>query len=182
MRWFWLFFLSLAIGFTSPAAAQIKDEVSDITGDRRVMSKKLSDIAIQTYPGNDAGMMAKYEADPETGEESWSLAFYGFADATTSMTAVDQLTILAGGQQVQALQVETKTRQLDDGTVVEIKEATFTRGIFETIANASSMTITIGTARFTANKRARKDMRLILDQVPPADARPTASNGNESGG
>jgi hypothetical protein len=98
------------------------------------------------------------------------------------MTAVNQLTIKADGQQMQALRIETKTRQLDDGTVVEIKKAYFTRNIFSTLANASAMNVTIGSAKFSVPGHAREDMRLILDEVPPADARPTASSNGDSGG
>jgi hypothetical protein len=179
MRWICLVFVPLLLAPVS-SFAQITDKVSDITGERRVMSKNLRDITIQSYPGNDAGILAKYEADSESGEETWSLGVYGFADSTTSMTAVQQITLEAGGEQVQPLQVEGKTRRMDDGTVVEIKTATFTRSIFARIARAESMTITIGAATFTASRRARRDMRTILETVPPPNARPTASSDGES--
>jgi len=180
MKWIWLVLLPLSFGLVMPASGQIKDEVSDITGDRRVMSKNLRDITIQQYPGNDAGMLAKYEQDSDSDETTWSIVFYGFADSTTTVTAVDQITVEADGQQVQPLNVESKLRRMDDGTVVEIKTAFFSRSIFDRIARANSMTISIGAATFTASKRARRDMRRILDTVPPANPRPTASSDGES--
>lgn len=168
----------LAFLLSSSAVAQVKDEVSDVTGVHRIVSEELRDIAIDTYAGNDAALAAEYESDPDESESTtWVMAFYGFAESPTGMATASQVSLLVDGRPVQPLRVEGRVRRLD-GSVVEIKKAYFTRPVYDRIGRASEVTATIGTATFEVSKSARQDMRIILDKVPSDAKRPTARNGN----
>jgi len=158
-----------------PVAAQVTDEVSDITGVRRVASDEIQDIQINTYKGNDAGVRASCELDSEAGEEQWTVALYAFADATTSVSAAQQMQFEVDGALVQPLRVESRTRQMS-GTTLEVKTAYFSRSIFAQIANAEMVTMQAGAASFELSPNAQNDMKKILEIIPPADARRTASN------
>lgn len=170
-----LFALALLL-IAGPAHAQVEKEVSDVTGVTRISSQELNDITIQTYAGNDAAIGAEYESDPETGETTWSIKIYGFADEATSLSTATQVFFQIGGQQVQPLQVETKTRSMGDDTVLEVKTTTFSRTIFERIATAPEVSLAIGAARFDLSERSREDLRDILNMVPAADTSRTASS------
>jgi hypothetical protein len=157
-----------------PALAQVTDEVSSYTKVRRVKSAELKDIAIKKYPGNDAALMAEYESDPEAGETTWALSFYGFASEPTSVSSAQEVIIVADGSPVQPLRVESKSRSID-GDIIEIKKAYFSRPIFQRLASAETMKVTIGAAVFEVSPRAREDMQTILDKIPAQDGRRTAS-------
>ena len=160
---------------TSPVAAQVTDEVSSYTKVRRVKSDELQDIMIQKYPGDDAAVAAEYTSDPETEETTWTLTFYGFTNEPTSMSSAQQVLIEMDGQPVQPLRVESKSRTID-GDLIEMKTVFFSRPIFQRLASAESVKVTIGAAVFTMPERSRKDMQLILDKIPAEDGRRTASS------
>jgi len=163
-----------ALLVAAPAIAQVTDEVSSYTDTRRVKSAELKDITIKKYPGNDAAMMAEYESASE-GDDVWALSFYGFAAEPTSMSDAQDILIVADGSPVQPLRVTSKSRSID-GDIIEIKKAFFSRPIFQRLASAQTMKVTIGSAVFEVSERSRKDMQLILDKIPAQDGRRTASN------
>lgn len=163
------------------AFAQVKDEVSDVTGVRRIVSEELRDVTIETYAGNDAAIAAEFESDPDDDDTTWVLAFYGFAESTTGMATASQVSLSVDGRPVQPLRVEGRVRRLD-GSVVEIKKAYFTRPVFDRIGRATDVTASVGSATFDISKSARQDMRIILDMIAPERTRRTASStGNGSG-
>lgn len=164
-----------ALLVAAPAIAQVTDEVSSYTDTRRVKSAELKDIAIKKYPGNDAAMMAEYESSPNADEDVWALSFYGFTAEPTSMSDAQDILIVADGSPVQPLRVTSKSRSID-GDMIEIKKAFFSRPIFQRLASAQTMEVTIGSAVFEVSERSRKDMQLILDKIPAQDGRRTASN------
>lgn len=165
----------VTILFVAPVFAQVTDEVSSYTDVRRVKSAELRDISIKKYPGNDAAMMAEHESDPSADEDVWALSFYGFTAEPTSVSNAQEVLIVIDGSPVQPLRVESKSRSID-GDMIEIKKAFFSRPIFQRIASAQTMKVSIGAAMFEVSERARKDMRLILDKIPAQDGRRTASN------
>jgi hypothetical protein len=165
--------LLVALLAAGPALSQVTDEVSSYTDVRRVKSAELKDIAIKNYPGNDAALMAEFESDP-AGESTWALSFYGFTPEPTSMSSAQEVLIVADGSPVQPLRVESKSRSID-GDIIEIKKAFFSRPIFQRLAAAQTMKVTIGAAVFEVPERARSDMQTILDKIPAEDGRRTAS-------
>ena len=155
--------------FVAPVFSQVTDEVSSYTDVRRVKSSELKDIAIKKYPGNDAAMMAEYESNPNADEDVWALSFYGFTAEPTSVSNAQDVLIVVDGSPVQPLRVESKSRSIE-GDMIEIKKAFFSRPIFQRIATAETMKVTIGAAVFEVSKRARNDMRLILDKIPAQES------------
>lgn len=162
------------------SSAQVKDEVSDVTDVRRVVSEELRDVTIETYAGNDAAIAAEYESDPDEDDTTWVIAFYGFAENTTGMATASQVSLMVDGRPVQPLRVDGRVRRLD-GSIVEIKKAYFTRPVFDRIGRASTVTATIGSATFDISKTARQDMRIILDMIPAERSRRTASSTGNGG-
>ncbi|PEN12639.1 hypothetical protein CRI94_14080 [Longibacter salinarum] len=169
-----LSFALLTLLIAGPAVAQVTDEVSSYTKVRRVKSAELKDIDIKKYPGNDAALMAEFESDPESSESTWALSFYGFTAEPTSMSSAQEIIIVVDGSPVQPLRIESKSRSID-GDIIEIKKAFFSRPIFQRLASAEAMKVTIGAAVFEVPKRAREDMQTILDKIPAKDGRRTAS-------
>jgi hypothetical protein len=172
----------LLLGGSSPAAAQVSADTSEYTNTLTIKSEALRTITPKKYAGKGASLSAAYEKDTESGEETWKLSVYGFADSTTAMTSAQRVRVQVNGRSLQPLQTSTRTRDLDDEEMVEIKEMTFTRSIYEDIAAADRVLVTIGPARFYIPTSARSDMRAILDRVPSGESRPTASSDEGTGG
>jgi hypothetical protein len=158
-------------GFTH---AQVKKEVSDITGIERIESDGMRSLYDETYAGSHASFRAEYVNHPEDGP-AWALTVYGFTDDTTQVSRTNQLLVQADGQQIEPLRLTSKTRSINDA-LMEIKRAVFPRSGFERIATAQNVTISIGAAEFMAVRPRRKDLRLILDRVPSKQGPQTASN------
>jgi hypothetical protein len=161
----------LGTGFTH---AQIKKDVSDITGVERLESKSMRSLYDKKYSGSHASFRAEYAKDPDDGT-SWALMFYGFTEDTTQVSRTNQFLVKADGKQLEPIRLESKTRKVSN-SLLEIKRAVFTRSGFEQIANAQNVEISIGSALFMAVHPRRKDMRLILDRVPEQKGPQTASN------
>ena len=66
-------------------------------------------------------------------------------------------------------------RLIDDGTAVDISRIQLSRTDFKTLAEAITVTARIGSARFFVDWMTRRDMRLILDDVPADSSRPVSS-------
>mgnify|MGYP006273862335 FL=1 len=162
-----------------PSHAQLKDEVSSITGTHRIASESLRDVLIRSYDGNDAGLRAAYESS-DTDGESWILSLYGFADSPTGLASANvQLTV--DGSPVRPLRMNGRTRAFN-GSTLEIRSLVFSRPVFVQIAQGSTVKVTAGSAAFELSKYARRDMQRILDRVLPADGRRTASSDSGSTG
>jgi hypothetical protein len=174
MRYFLSTLLVAAVFGSSLAFGQVKSEVSDITGVKRIESKSMRALHDEKYTGSHASFRAEYAKHPD-GKTAWIIAFYGFAKDTTEVSRANSFRVQADGQQLEPTRLESKTRNLSN-RIIEIKRATFSRSAFERMATAQTVNISIGGAQFTAIKPRRKDMRLILDRVPKGNAPRTASN------
>jgi hypothetical protein len=172
MRYLLSLALSLLLLGTGPALAQIKKEVSEITGATRLVSKSMRTLVSQSYPGH-GSFRAEYE-NPPNKAPIWTLSFFGFAKARTAMTAASTVQLQVDGQTITPLSVESRTREMED-SILEIKEATFTRASFEQIATAQNVTATVGSLSFEMTRPLRKDLRRILDRVPKGKGPQTAS-------
>lgn len=172
MRFFFALAVSLALLGTGPTLAQIKKEVSEVTGTTRLASKSMRNLVSASYPGH-GSFRAAYE-NPPNKPAIWRLTFFGFAKQKTAMTAASTVRLQVDGRTIRPLQIESRTRSLDE-SILEIKEATFTRSDFQTIATAESVTATIGSLEFDMTRPHRKDLRLILDRVPKGEGPQTAS-------
>lgn len=174
MRYFVSLVLVGILFGTSLTFAQIKEEVSEITGVKRVESEDMNQLYAEEYGGSHATLRAEYVDDPNDGT-SWVLSFYGFADNATEVSETNQFRVLADGQQFEPLRLESRTREVNN-SLIEVKRAAFTRSAFEGIAEAKDVTISIGSTEFLAIRPRREDMRLILDRVPAEEVPSTASN------
>lgn len=144
-------------------ASRLSDERIEATGNRRIASQDLRDLAATSYSGERAGLQARV-VDREEGRE-WVLAFYGFSDQPTGLANAQDVDLRADQAPVEPLRIEGTTRELDEDTTVEIKRMFFSESAFETLANALSVSVTIGSARFSVGWGARADMRLLLKEV-----------------
>jgi hypothetical protein len=174
MRYVFCLLLAGALLGTGFTHAQVKKEVSDLTGIKRIESDGMRSLYDETYAGSHASFRAEYVNHPDDGP-AWALTVYGFTDDTTQVSRTNQLLVRADGQQIEPLRLESKTRSINDA-LMEIKRAVFTRSGFEQIAMAQDVTISIGSAEFMAVRPRREDLRLILDRVPPPQGPQTASN------
>lgn len=154
--------------------AQVKKEVSDITGVERIESSGMRAIYDKKYSGHHASIRAEYVNHPTDGA-TWTLMLYGFTKDTTQVSRTNTLRVQADGQQFEPTRLESKSRTVG-GKLLEIKRAVFPRSAFQTIATAQDVSISIGAAQFVAIHPRRKDMRLILDRVPAENSPQTASN------
>lgn len=177
MRYALSLLLSLLLLGSTPALAQIEEKVSDVTGAERLVSQDMRELVSRSYPGH-GSFRAEYEKPPE-GAAIWRLSFYGFVQDTTQMTAATEVRLTVDGQSITPERVVSKTRDLEK-SILEIKEATFTRSAFEQIATAQEVTATIGSFQFDFTRPLRKDLRLILDRVPEGQGPETASSDESS--
>lgn len=178
MRYALCFVLSVALLATGgPVLAQITEEVSDITGAERLVSKDMRSLVSASYPGH-GSFRAEYENPPEEAP-IWQLSLFGFADATTEMATTNEVNLTVDGQTITPTKVESRTRDLDN-SIVEIKDLTLTRSAFEQIATAKNVTVTVGSIRFEFTHPLRKDLRLILERVPKGKGPQTASSSDDS--
>lgn len=159
---------------TASTFAQVKKEVSDITGIERIESTGMRSLYDKKYDGHHASFRAEYVNHPDDGP-SWALTVYGFTTDTTQVSRTNTLLVQADGQQFEPTRLESKSRTINQ-YLLEIKRAVFPRSAFETIASAQDVSLSIGSAQFVAIHPRRKDMRLILDRVPATSSPQTASN------
>lgn len=151
----------------SARASRIETTKNEVTGTRQIASTKLRDVTVREYDGNSA----RFRADvrfPSDGPREWTIAFYGFTDQSTGLEEAQTVTVQADGAVVDPRRIEGSVRQVENGTTVEIVRLYFSRSEFESIAQALSVTTTIGPARFALGWAPRQDMRLILEEVAPA--------------
>jgi hypothetical protein len=177
MRYVLSLILSLALLGAGPALAQIKEEVSDVTGAKRLVSKEMRSLVSASYPGH-GSFRAEYENPPEK-DAVWRLSFYGFAQDTTAMTAATEVRLTADGQTITPTRVVSQTRNMGS-SILEIKHTTLPRSAFERIATAAEVTASVGAIQFEFTRPLRKDLRLILNRVPKGEGPQTASSDESS--
>lgn len=162
-----------AVESTATRASRLETTQSEVTGTQRVASTDLRDVEPLRFSGSSAGLHAEARL-PSEGARAWGLALYGFADEPVGIADAQEAVLRADELVVEPLRVEGTRRQLDDGTTVEISRMHFTRPEFETLAEALTATVTLGSAHFTLDWRSRRDMRLLLDAVPSDGSRPVS--------
>ena len=72
--------------------------------------------------------------------------------------------------------IEATTRTLDDGTTVEISRLYFSKASFDALAEALTVTVSVGSARFSADWGARRDLRRILEKAAADSSRQYTTN------
>lgn len=177
MRYLLSLLLSLLLLGGTPALGQIEEKDSNVTGAERLVSKDMRNLLSSSYPGH-GSFQAEYEKPPEE-SAIWRISFYGFAQDTTQMTAANEVRLTVDGQTITPERVVSKTRTLEK-SILEVKEATFTRSAFKQIATAQEVAATIGSFQFEFTRPLRKDLRLILDRVPEGKGPQTASSDESS--
>ena len=174
MRYVLSLLLVGALFGTGYSFAQVKSEVSDVTGVKRIESKSMRSLHSNNYAGSHASFRAEYMNHPEDGT-AWIFAFYGFTKEKTQVSQTNQFRVTADGQQFEPNRLESKTRTVNN-SLLEVKRAFFSRSAFEAIAKAQDVTISVGSTQFMAIRPRRSDMRKILDRVPAQKGPRTASN------
>jgi len=146
------------------AANRLDTTRNSLTGTRRVASTDLRDVTVQRYAGSKAGLHAAVRT-PAEGKREWVVAVFGFADRPTGLSDAQEIALRADEKPVDPLRTTGTTRRLEDGTTVEITRLYFSRSSFTTLAEALTVTATMGPARFWVPWQARSDLRLILKEV-----------------
>lgn len=166
--------VSGAIQAPPTATKRLDTTRSAVTGTRRIASTDLHDLPADRYPGTSAGLHTAVRR-PDEGAAEWIVAVYGFADQPTGLSDAPTITLMADGRPVSPLQTTGTTRQLDDGTTVEIIRMFFSPSSFQTLAEALTASATIGPAQFSFPWHARHDLRLLLDTMPARSSDPVSS-------
>lgn len=161
-----LFLFAIAMLLAMPASvqAQVEHTTSDITGAERVSSTSLQDTEIVNYAGSDIAYKAEYTFQPEDAVATWKLDFYGFATEPTDLAEAQRVLIWINGQRHNIDDTEARTQRLD-GEVLEIQSATLSAAVFQRIADADAVEVTIGAAEFDVPYADRADMREIVDRA-----------------
>jgi hypothetical protein len=167
----------IALLAAGPAAAQIEEKTSSVTGATRLESTEMRDLTSKEYPGH-ASYRAIHVRDPDEGV-SWRLSFYGFAEDTTAVGPSPVLRLRADGTVIEPNLLESKVRRLGSSRLLEIKTAEFNRSQFERVARAQNVRVTIGPIGFWMPYPYREDMRLILQRRTATP--PTAEQGSAGG-
>lgn len=166
-----------AIQEPATAAKRLDTTQNRLTGTRRVASTDLRTVTVHRYGGHRAGLHAAVQA-PSEGKREWVVAFFGFSDRPTGLADAQEMALRADGQSVEPLRTTGTTRQLEDGTTVEITRLYVSRSAFTTLAEALTVTATVGPARFGVPWSAREDLRLILEEGAAPDPGRVSANEN----
>lgn len=152
-----LFFAALL--WAPVSMAQITEDISDVTGEYRISSDSMNDLWIDSYAGDYGAYIARYVSNPVTGSDQWMLILYGFTDEETTLSTSNDVTVEINGSTLRPLEVNTRTRALDDNEIMEVKETHFSQSVFQRIANADEVRITVGNESFQLPER--PDMQLV---------------------
>lgn len=163
-----------AVEDVQSAESRLTDEQNEVTNTRRIASTDLRDLPEDQYAGQSAGLHSEARLSPDD-EHEWIVAFYGFTDRPTGLAAAQSVALQADRQSVDPLRIEGTTRTLDNGTTVEISRLYFSQPAFERIAEATTLSATVGSAQFPVDWMARRDLRLILDRVSADTSRPVTA-------
>ncbi len=164
-----------AIEKPSTATPPLDTTRSEATGTRRITSRTLREITPLQYSGANARLHAAVRTPPDEPRE-WALSIYGFADAPTGLADSPSVSLQANRQPVTPHRTTGATRNLDDGTTLEIVRMYFPRSTFETLASALTVSATLGSARFAIGWSARRALRLMLEDRSPSTAGRVSSN------
>lgn len=156
--------IAATIDESTTVAEALEHTQNEVTGTRRIQSSELRDVRTRNYDGNRAALHASVRLPPND-EREWMVALYGFTDRPTGVTEAQSIDVQADQYPVNPVRTETTTRELDNGTSVEIVRLYFSRSGFDTLAEALGVTASIGSARFFADWSARSDLRAILDEI-----------------
>lgn len=146
---------------------------NEVTGTRRVESTDLRSLSSSQYVGSRAGLHTAVRRAEERRE--WIVSLYGFAEQPTGLAEAQEVALRADGQSMEPRRTTGSTRELDDGTIVEILEMQFSRSGYETLANALTASVSAGPASFPLSWKTRADLRLLLDRTPVTETKPVSS-------
>lgn len=156
--------IAAAIDESTTVAEALEHNQNEVTGTRRIQSTELRDIRTRNYDGTRGALHASVRIPPNE-EREWMVALYGFTDRPTGLTEAQSIDVQADQYPVNPVRTETATRELDNGTTVEIIRLFFSRSGFDTIAEALGVTTSVGSTRFFADWSARSDLRAIVDEI-----------------
>ena len=162
------------MGSAMPVQAQVERTTSDLTGVVRIASTSLQDTAVIRYAGTDIAYKAEYTQQPGTPAATWRLDVYGFAPAPTDLAEAQRVLIWIDGQRHDVVDTTARTQHLDN-EVLEIQSVTLSAALFQGIAAADVVEVTIGVVEFDMPHPARADMREIVDRAVSAAASLPAS-------
>ena len=145
-----------------PAAARLDVERGPAPEDIRLASSDIRDITASGYAGRNPGLRAEARPDAD-GNGEWRLLLYRSTDRPTDLSSNSSMQLRADREPVPARGVERETRRLDDGTTLEISRVSLSRSAFETVAHATTVSVSAGASTFSLGWRPRRDLRLILD-------------------
>jgi polyisoprenoid-binding protein YceI len=161
-----------------PAAVKRLDTTrNETTNTRRISSTDLRTIPATRYAGTRAGLHTAVQMSSD-GPEEWAVSLYGFADQPAGFSDAPEIVLRADGRLVRPRRTTGTTRKLENGKTVEIVQMYVSRSAFETLANALTVSATVGTEQFTLPWKARQDLRLLLEKVNAA-SQPVAADGGE---
>jgi hypothetical protein len=165
-RLFLLLFVCAAILFGRPAStqAQVEHTINDITGADRIASTSLQNTTVVRYSGTDIAYKAEYTRPPDTSAGTWVLNFYGFTAEPTDLSEPHRVLIWVDGQRHDVVNTEARLRDLE-GEILEIQLATLQAPLFQGIAEADEVEVTIGDVEFDIPYADRADMREIVERV-----------------
>lgn len=163
-----------AVQDVSAMEDRLTNEENEMSGTQRIASTDLRDLPADGYAGDDAGLHTEARL-PDEEEQEWIVAFYGFTDEPTGLAKAQTASIRADQHSVDPLRIEGSTRELEDGTIVEISRLYLSRPGYNTVAQALTASATVGTAQFPLDWMARRDLRLILDTVSDDSPRPVSA-------
>ena len=159
-----------------PAALERLDTTqNEVTGTRRISSTDLRAVSATRYAGSRAGLHTAVRM-PSKDQREWIVALYGFSDRATGLADASTIVLRADGKLVRPLHTTGSTRQLDDGTTVEITRMRVSRSAYRTLASALSVTATVGSARFALPWHTRHDLRLALQKATSSSSQRVSAN------
>ena len=138
-----------------------------------VKSSGMRPIFASAYDGNGAGLTASYK-EIESGNDQWAITLHGVTDPdeqseeeALSNTLADghQMRLDVDGDFMQPLRVTSEREPLANGQVAETRTGYFTESFFKRIAEAQSVVVTVGAARFALPYSMRHDLRLLLNEA-----------------
>lgn len=168
------------MGEAMPVQAQVERTTSDLTGVVRIASTSLQDTAVIRYAGTDIAYKVEYTQQPGAPVGTWRLDVYGFAPAPTDLAEAQRVLIWIDGQRHDVVDTTARTQRLDN-EVLEIQTITLSAALFEGIAAADMVEVTIGAVEFDMPYPDRADMREIVDRAVSAAAAGPASRRADTG-
>ena len=155
---------AVLFGRPESAQAQVEHTTNDITGADRIASTSLQNTTMVRYSGTDIAYRAEYTRPPDASAGTWVLNFYGFTAEPTDLSEPQRVLIWVDGQRHDVVNTEARTRDLE-GEILEIQLATLQASLFQGIAEADEVEVTIGDVEFDMSYADRADMREVVERV-----------------